>query len=85
MAVARRASTKSELVGAASPEPMIVERRLKEQRTPQADAVSKNIKRLSESLLDMVWTLVDNGVVSTDDAAPLIELLADIVDGRETK
>jgi len=47
--------------------------------------LSENNKRLSESLLDLVWTLVDNGVVSVDDAAPMIEVLADIIDGRETK
>jgi len=62
-----------------------VERPVKQFNRPGVGRLSENNRRLSESLLDLMWTLVDNGVVSVDDAAPTIEVLADIVDGFETK
>jgi len=66
-------------VGATAPAP---DRAPKTNNT-LAGRMSENNKRLSNSLLDLMWTLVDNGVVSVDDAAPVIEVLADIIDGSE--
>jgi len=82
MAEARRTLDKPKVV---EPVPLKVERVLKQTNTPAGNRLSANNKKLSESILDLIWTLVDNGVVSVDDAAPVIEVLADIIDCRETK
>jgi len=82
MAATRRTPKTDKPVEVTTPQ---VERPVKQFNRPGVGRLSSNNRKLSESLLDLMWTLVDNGVVSVDDAGPTIEVLADIVDGIETQ